>query len=288
MPLSLSSGESGPTPGVWRCLKFQCYKKNTIMDKSQIATENEILRGVVGSVALGLNLPGTDDRDEMAVFIEPMRYGLGFGEFDHLITRDQPEGVRSQPGDLDSTAYSLTKYLKLALSGNPSVLMLLYLPEYINQEPDGVTLVELRDSIVSQKALPRFLGYLTQQKLRLQGELGQKNVHRPELVEKYGYDTKYAMHALRLGYQGIELATTGMLTLPLPSDVRSLLLGVRQGLVDLPYVLYAIQQQEVALREETDDGGRVLRPQPDYDKVYAWACDTYLHWWKREQRKRNL
>lgn len=37
-----------------------------------------------------------------------------------------------------------------------------------------------------------------------------------ELSPKHGYDTKYAMHALRIGYQGLELLETG------PSRCRSL------------------------------------------------------------------
>lgn len=257
------------------------------MIREQVAAENEILRGVVGSVALGLNVPGTDDRDEMAVFIEPMRYGLGFGEFEHLITRDQPEGVRSQPGDLDSTAYSLRKYLKLALSGNPSVLMLLYLPEYVNQIPDGKVLVELRDSIVSMKAIPRFRGYLEGQLRRLKGERGQKNVHRPELVEKYGYDTKYAMHALRLGYQGIELIHFGKLSIPMLSESREMCREMRAGRFAFSEAVELIEEQ-ISNLDQLSQTSKILRPEPDYEKVYAWACATYLHWWRREQRKSGL
>lgn len=39
--------------------------------KSEIATKNEILRGLVGSTAHGINIVGQDDRDETGVFIEP-------------------------------------------------------------------------------------------------------------------------------------------------------------------------------------------------------------------------
>ena len=47
--------------------------------------------------------------------------------------------------------------------------------------------------------------------------LGQskRNVpNRPELIEKYGWDVKYGSHALRLAYQGFEIASTGTLSLP--------------------------------------------------------------------------
>ena len=53
------------------------------------------------------------------------------------------------------------------------------------------------------------------------GERGQKNVNRPELVEKYGFDTKHAGHMVGLGFQGIEHLETGYITLPMPEDHRS-------------------------------------------------------------------
>jgi hypothetical protein len=34
-------------------------------------------------------------------------------------------------------------------------------------------------------------------------------VNRAELVEQFGYDTKYAIHTLRLGHQGVEFLETG-------------------------------------------------------------------------------
>jgi len=46
------------------------------------------------------------------------------------------------------------------------------------------------------------------------------HTNRPGLVAIHGYDTKYAMHALRLGLQGIELRTTCRITLPTPEPDR--------------------------------------------------------------------
>ena len=58
------------------------------------------------------------------------------------------------------------------------------------------------------------------------GEPGA-HTNRPELVAVHGYDTKYAMHALRLGLQGVELLTTGRITLPVPD--RTAATCVRSG-----------------------------------------------------------
>lgn len=43
----------------------------------QVALPNEILRSVVGSGVHGIATEGTDDHDEMGVYIEPPGYTLG-------------------------------------------------------------------------------------------------------------------------------------------------------------------------------------------------------------------
>jgi hypothetical protein len=52
----------------------------------RIAEDGLILRTTVGSVVHGLSNPGTDDRDEMGVCIEPPEYLLGFQRFEHSST----------------------------------------------------------------------------------------------------------------------------------------------------------------------------------------------------------
>ncbi len=65
------------------------------------------------------------------------------------------------------------------------------------------------------------------------------------MVERHGYDTKYAMHMLRLGYQGVEYLETGRLSLPMASPARERCMQVRRGEVALDDVL-----MEVGLLEE--------------------------------------
>lgn len=76
---------------------------------------------------------------------------------------------------------------------------------------------ELAPALLSQRAVHRFMGYMRAQRERLDGGGRRGRVpNRPELVERYGYDVKYASHALRLAYQGLEIARDGRLTLPMP------------------------------------------------------------------------
>lgn len=57
---------------------------------------SEILRGVVGSTAYGLAIEGSDDRDEMGVFVESPQRVCGMTPLDHIIQRDAKEGERSR------------------------------------------------------------------------------------------------------------------------------------------------------------------------------------------------
>jgi uncharacterized protein len=68
----------------------------------EIAERGLILRTTVGSVVHGLSYPGTDDRDELGICVEPPEYLLGFRRFEHFVYRTQPEGAPSGPGDLVS------------------------------------------------------------------------------------------------------------------------------------------------------------------------------------------
>lgn len=43
----------------------------------EVALANEILRSVVGSGVHGVAIPGTDDHDEMGVFVEPRAHVYG-------------------------------------------------------------------------------------------------------------------------------------------------------------------------------------------------------------------
>ena len=101
----------------------------------------------------------------------------------------------------------------------------------------------MRDAFVSQESGERFLGYLVAQKMKLKGERRIPS-DRPELVAKYGYDTKFAMHALRLGFEGIELMAQRRLTLPVAQPNLATLRAVRTGQVGFSETLKLIEDAE--------------------------------------------
>src|SRR5919112_3378026 len=127
----------------------------------RIAEDGCIIRSLVGSTVHGLSNPGTDDRDEMGVCIEPREYVLGLRPFEHYVFRTQPEGAPSGPGDLDLTIYGLRKYARLALKGSPTTLLLLYAPDdaIVARTPLGAELQALAPAFVSRRTAKAFLRY---------------------------------------------------------------------------------------------------------------------------------
>jgi len=247
-----------------------------------VSLPNEILRSVVGSGVHGIAIEGTDDHDEMGVYIEPPEWVLGVERHrEDYIWRTQPEGIRSGPGDTDLVLYSLRKYLRLAIKGNPTVMLPLFAPEasLVVVTPLGEELRRLRAAFLSRLAVERFLGYMQSQHERMLGQSKRHVPNRPELIEKYGWDVKYGSHALRLAYQGFEIASTGNLSLPLPEPDRERVLAVKRGDVPRDEVSAEITRLEAAVRAILDQDRSPLAATADLERITDWAIDAQRRQW---------
>jgi uncharacterized protein len=246
----------------------------------RIAEEGTILRAVVGSQLHGLNNPGTDDRDEMAVCVEPREYVLGLREFEHFVYRTQAEGQPSGPGDLDLVVYGLRKYCRLALKGSPTVLLLLFVGEgehLVARTALGERLQELAPAFVTRRTGRAFLGYLEAQR---RGLLGERHATRTrERSADHGYDTKYALHALRIGEQGHELLTTGRISLPVPEPRRSFLMSVRRGEPTLDEIIDELHATTTRLERQVLGGD--LPDEPDRAAIDRFLVSAYEEAWER-------
>ncbi len=264
----------------------------------RIAEQGMILRTQVGSGVHGTAVSGQDDRDEMGICLEPPQFVTGlarvpsgvagqqpvvaFEQYERHTVWDQQGGLanRSGPGDLDVIVYSARKWARLALGGNPTVLLVLFTPdeETMHRTEAGAELVTNAHRFLSQQVADRFLGYLRAQKVAMTGETGA-HTNRPELVAVHGYDTKYAMHALRLGRQGHELLSTGTITLPMPVRDRDYLRAVRRGERPLREVVAAVEAAEADLERLREAPG--VPAQPDRRWVDEWLHRSHQDYWRR-------
>lgn len=255
------------------------------------ALRHEIIRVECGSGVHGMAIPGTDDHDEMGVYVDPPSHVLGLAPSRHHYTsRTVPQGVRSGPGDTDLTIYGLRKWMALATAGNPTVLTVLYAPEasVLKITPLGRSLRRQAKHIVSLEAGTKFLGYLDGQRERMVGGGRQSRVpNRPELIKRYGWDVKYASHALRLGLQGVELLSTGVLSLPLrPGDLAECM-AVKRGEVSFEEALAMIDGVRERLAACVDRPWESPLPEhPDRGAVDRWLVQAHLRHWAGERLTR--
>lgn len=174
---------------------------------------------------------------------------------------------------------SLRKYLALVATGNPTALIPLFAPEsdVLHITDAGRMLREVGPGLLSQRAGHRFLGYLRSQRERMVS--GRRVPARPELIERYGYDVKYAAHALRLAIQGVEVVRDGCLTLPMPDPYRELVLMVKRGELPREEVLRLIDDRARRLESLLSSGASPLPEDPDLDRAATWSTDVHLRAW---------
>lgn len=179
--------------------------------------EGTILLGYRGSLSHGYVHPGENGRHR------PHRH---YGPADRICVR--PQTIRAKKevieGELDLVVYEIRKYINLLLKNNPNVLSLLWLDEkhYLFKHELGARLVEARDIFISKNCYKTFGGYAAAQirKMNKQEYRGYMGAERKRMVGAIGYDVKNAAHALRLLKMGIEILTTGEVTVMRPDAQR--------------------------------------------------------------------
>lgn len=179
-----------------------------------------ILRVRTGSHAYGTDTESSDE-DESLVFVERLEDVVGIYA---------PTKVRHRKDDEhDRQEYPLRKFLYLAAGGNPSVLEMFFAP-VIQSGIDGYLVRSHARYFIGRHVIPRYMGFMRSQTMRLLGLKGQLRVTREALRSRDGYDTKYAMHTLRLGWMCAELLSTGKIDMPMTDQVRlEYLRSIRAG-----------------------------------------------------------
>ena len=233
-----------------------------------------ILLVEVGSTAHGTGIEGGEDHDELGIVVEPSTLVLGLSDkgYKTVMQRTQPEGERSGPGDVDRTLYSLRRFLRLAASGNPSVLMSLWAPiEFASVE--GEELRSLGDAFVGRHVIPRYRGYMRAQVAKV------LETEAPEAT--YEAKTKSAMHAARLGIQGLELLRTGALELPMLNADGDWLRAVRRG--EIPFDEWKSRTTDLDRELESLVGNDGLPAVADRVRIEHWSVATHRSIWNRTE-----
>jgi len=239
--------------------------------------QNLIHLFVGGSELHGAKVGQADDTDLYGVYIESPEHALGLDPREHFVWSTAGDERRNGPDDVDVTLYSLRKWAGMAAKGNATALHFLFAePKEVG--PSAWKKIQAgRELFLSRSSAKQFLGFADDQFKRLTGEKGSgKKGQRPEYIGKYGYDTKAAMHGLRLLYECLELMAHRRITLPRPE--KDLLIEVRTGEWPLERVL--AHAKKLAKEVEEVVANSPLPEKVNRSAISRLVAKAHLDFWK--------
>ncbi|MCL5971974.1 MAG: nucleotidyltransferase domain-containing protein [Firmicutes bacterium] len=230
-------------------------------------TDFVVLITRTGSHAYGLAGPDSDE-DYQGTALSPVSWLIGFPPADHAHT------VVSHYPD-DRTVHTLTKFCRLALQANPTLLDSLFCrdQDVVYQTITGQILRQHRDWFLSQRVYAAYSGYARDQLRRMRNHNTPQGSHA-DLIARYGYDTKNAMHLIRLLLMAKTALQDGRIDV-YRSD-REFLLSIRQG----HYSAATIQDMAEALDADCQilRIRSVLPPVPDTSAIENWLMTVHQAW----------
>jgi predicted nucleotidyltransferase len=166
---------------------------------------------IMGSVAYGVSSDTSDmdvygwaipPKDDVFPHLAGEVQGFGrqrkrFEQFQEHPVAD-PDALAGRGRTYDLTVFGIVKFFRLAMENNPNVIDSLFTPAtcVLHSTRVGNLVRENRRRFLHRGAWPKFKGYAYSQlhKLAIKEPTGK----RADLVERHGYDTKFAYHVVRL------------------------------------------------------------------------------------------
>ncbi|SNT24044.1 Predicted nucleotidyltransferase [Granulicella rosea] len=238
-----------------------------------------------GSELHGAKVGATDDLDLYGVYVAEPEDVLGLDPLAHFVWSTASDDRRNGPDDVDLTLYSLHKWAAMAAKGNATALHFLFADATAVSLPVWGGVQDQAQAFLSKASATQFLGFAGNQLRRLTGETGPgKKGTRPEYECAYGYDTKAAMHCLRLYFECIELMEAGRISLPRPE--MELLVEVRTGAWTMERFL--AEAESLRLRAEASALASSLPDAVDRPAISRLLAEVHLAFWRGEDRSATL
>lgn len=214
------------------------YKLETkkLIHPPKFLSSNTIYEVLMGSVAYGVS-SDTSDMDIYGICIPykdeifPHLKGeiLGFGRQKQRFEQFQQHHIKDETSkkQYDVTIYNIVKYFTLAMENNPNIIDSLFVPNscVLYSNLIGQHLRENRKIFLHRGAFHKFKGYAYSQQNKIKTNKTTDSTRR-ELVDKYGYDVKYAYHLIRLTDEIEQILILGDLDL---QRAREQMKSIRRG-----------------------------------------------------------
>lgn len=244
--------------------------------------ENIHYETLMGSMAYGVSTDSSDN-DVYGFCIPPKEIVfphlageiLGFGRsrrrFDqfqqHHIQDDDAAGGHGKSYDV--TIYNIVRYFQLAMENNPNMVDSLFTPRncVLHSTPVGEMVRDRRRIFLHKGCWNKFKGYAFGQLSKMKSQSREGN--RKEIVEKFGFDVKFAYHVIRLIDEVEQILTLGDLDL---TRAREHMKAVRKGEVPLEEIVKWFNDKERQLENVYHESTLPAKPRENEIKQLLLDC----------------
>ena len=232
---------------------------------------NMFFEGLTGSVSYGCNDPDNSDFDIVGFCIPPKGmlfphvngYINGFGHKPPSFEQYQQHHILFDGKEYDFTIYSLVKYFALCADANPNMVDSLFTPSHCVLHSTEVyeRVRERRREFLHKGCWHRFRGYAYAQMRKLKASRAPTG-KRKATVDRYGFDTKFAYHIVRLCLECEQILTTEDLVL---NKDRELYIAIRNGEWSVERLDAWFEKMEPKLEQYKDESS--LPDKPNWDAL---------------------
>ena len=202
---------------------IQYLIKHKLINCPNFIYTNLIYETTFGSRAYGVSDESSSDYDLTAVVLPPKAYLfpntagyiVGFDNDYPKFEQYQDHHIedKSSGKNFDVTIYGIVKYFRLLYDNNPNILDSLFVPDHCIRHTTkiGNLLRDNRQKFLSKECWQKYRGYAATQwhKIQTKSPTGK----RKEIVDKWGFDLKFAYNVMRLMDLAYMILTEGNLDL---------------------------------------------------------------------------
>lgn len=234
--------------------------------------DHTIFLTLAGSQAHGTAREGSDvDLRGVCIAPLPVRLSLGspFEQYEgplpeslaagvHERLLGHPTAARGLAVKSECVIFDVAKLLRLCVAANPNALEILFADprDWLLESASWRRLYQQRQQFLTRKVQQSFVGYAQAQLKKIQSHRTaslqervnpRRNPARAALEKAHGYDTKHAMHLVRLMRMGIEALRSGELHVRRPDADE--LAAIRDGALSFDELLALSTHLQATLAE---------------------------------------
>jgi uncharacterized protein len=192
-----------------------------------------------------------------------------FGNQGEKFEQYQQQHIKHNNKDYDISVYNIVKYFQLCMENNPNMIDTLFVPLHciLHKTVIGDMIRDNRKLFLHKGCWHKFKGYAYSQlhKCLTKNPEGK----RVEIVNKYGFDVKFASHVIRLVDECEQILLNGDIDLLKSKEHQK---AIRKGEVSLDDIQKWFQEKEKHLENLYNTSKIQYKPDEEKLKVLLLDC----------------